>query len=79
MTILLVVLCMLYGSGSVPLYWHQRSVRRGSLSYNPKPRVDGDIQTNMIAMGRHFDDMRRYYGFVTAVSLLEVHSCFPRS
>jgi hypothetical protein len=33
--------------GSVPLHWHQRSMKRGSLSYNPKPRIEGDLATNV--------------------------------
>lgn len=40
-------LCVRGNRGSVPLLWHQNSIQRGSLSYNPKPRFDGDFDSNV--------------------------------
>ena len=55
--------------GSIPLYFSQ-----SPYSFKPVPIMHHSAEVNHLAFGRHFREMRRRYGKVQAVSLIDKHA-----
>ncbi|KAI3630749.1 hypothetical protein MIR68_012184 [Amoeboaphelidium protococcarum] len=52
--------------GSIPLFWKQNSTQR-----KPIPELFGSQEENLDALTSHYDELRRLYGDIVSISLVE--------
>lgn len=54
--------------GSIPTFWRQNNGIA-----KPSPELDGSLGDSRRAFAKHFDSMKDSYGYVNAVSLVDMH------